>query len=327
MMTYAALLKWAVRELEDAGIEGARREAELLLAFTLGIRREDLYLMNFQTEVAGDGDASIARFRTAVARRVAREPLAYITGVKEFYGLTFTVDQRVLIPRPETELLVELCLEQLKLRSQEPLLREQCQTSKCDRRRSIVVADICTGSGAVGIAVAVNQPDVIVLASDISAAALAVATGNAQRHGVSDRIIFAQGDLFAPWQRLSSRTRLDHATLDRVTLDCATLDCAGMDVILCNPPYIPQDDIAILQPEIRDYEPRQALEAGPDGLSFYRRIFSEAGAFLNQNGLLLAEIGDGQQDAVLHIAQENGWKAVTVPDLAGIARVVTARRG
>lgn len=327
-MTYAALLKWAARELDDAGIEGARREAELLLAYTLGIRREDLYLMSPQMEVGAnlgagatvgatagatwDAAAVMFRFREAVARRAAREPLAYITGVKEFYGLAFAVDQRVLIPRPETELLVELCLEHLG--------RLQCQP--------YVVADICTGSGAVGIAVAVNRPDVNILASDISAAALEVAADNAQRHGVSERIVFAQGDLFGPWQpsppspSSTSPPSLPNEAgrfLGRTTNHI-------MDVILCNPPYIPQDEIATLQPEIRDYEPRQALEAGIDGLSFYRRLLSQAGAFLNQNGLILMEIGYGQQDAVLRMAHENGWNASTISDLAGIARIVAAKR-
>jgi len=347
-MTYAALLKWAARELDDVGIEGARREAELLLAYILGIRREDLYLMNPQTEVGANlranaaSDAATAtvtaRFQEVVARRAAREPLAYITGVKEFYGLTFAVDQRVLIPRPETELLVELCLEHLervehleRLERLEHLERLERRSGELSREQSqpYVVADICTGSGAVGIAVAVNRPDVSILASDISAAALEVAADNARRHGVSERIILAQGDLFDPWQSStlspsppSSQSPPPNAAgrlLDRATN-------RTIDVILCNPPYIPQDVIAALQPEIRDYEPRQALEAGVDGLSFYRRLFSQAGAFLNQNGLLLAEIGDGQQNAVLCIAQENGWNASTVPDLAGIARVVIAKR-
>mgnify|MGYP000894027413 FL=1 len=359
-MTYAALLKWAAHELNDAGIEGARREAELLLAYTLGIRREDLYLRNPLSEVQADAagkaggaasaDAATAtvRFQEVVARRAAREPLAYITGAKEFYGLTFAVDQRVLIPRPETELLVELCLEHLERRSGGKLSCEQHSSAGCGSQREqysvahapFVVADICTGSGAVGIAVAVNRPDVSVLASDISAAALEVAAGNAQRHGVSERIVFAQGDLFAPWKSWqsspSSPSPPNAGDGDRHLMDRAInhpTKCVmnrivdhPMDVILCNPPYIPQYEIATLQPEVRDYEPRQALEAGADGLAFYRRLLSQAGTFLNQDGLLLMEIGYGQQDAVLRMAHENGWKASTIPDLAGIARVVAAQR-
>lgn len=337
-MTYAALLKWAVRELDDAGIEGARREAELLLAYTLGVRREDLYLMSPQMEVGADLgvgatlDAATVTvsFQEAVARRAAREPLAYITGVKEFYGLTFAVDQRVLIPRPETELLVELCLDHFeRLERLERLERMERLESRsggelsCGQRQPYVVADICTGSGAVGIAVAVNRPDVIVLASDISTAAIEVAADNAQRHGVSARIVFAQGDLFDPWESSPS------SPPSRPNVAGCPLSGTKnhtMDVILCNPPYIPEDTIATLQPEVRDYEPRQALEAGVDGLSFYRRLLSQAGTFLNQNGLILMEIGYGQQDAVLGMAQENGWNASTIPDLAGIARIVAAKR-
>lgn len=320
-MTYAELLKCAAQELNDAGIEGARREAELLLAYALGIRREELYLRSPMSEV--DADAT-AIFQEVIIRRAGREPLAYITGVKEFYGLPFAVDQRVLIPRPETELLVELCLEELERRS---FASCPYEPSGCPAEQPpfFVVADICTGSGAIGIAIAVSRPDVIVLASDISGAALEVAVSNAQRHGVSERIVFSQGDLFSPWQWQPNAAgrhnvgRYAGRHMDRY---------AGrrMDVILCNPPYIPQDEIATLQPEIRLFEPTQALDGGVDGLAFYRRLFWQASTFLNQNGVLLIEIGYGQQDAVLRLGEEAGWNAIAISDLAGITRAVVAKR-
>jgi protein-(glutamine-N5) methyltransferase, release factor-specific len=276
------LLLAATRRLEAGGIPAgeARREARILLGHALGISHEEMRLRP-EREVSGE-DA--ARFESLVARRAAREPLAYLTGTRPFYGLTFEVTPAVLIPRPETEFVVEAALAGL---GPDPKL-----------------LDVGTGSGCIAIAVAVNAPAATVYATDLSPEALAIARRNAARNGVAERITFAEGDLLAP-----------------------VADAGPFDVIASNPPYIAPEEIERLEPEVRDWEPRLALGTHPDALHFYRRLAAEAPPLLVSGGALIAEVGQGQAEAVMAL-----WRAVglldvhVIPDLAGIPRVVTGRR-
>ena len=182
-----------------------------------------------------------------IERRAQREPLQYITGRQEFWGLDFMVTPDVLIPRPETELIVETALA-------------ACQ----DRSRPLTIIDLCTGSGCIAISLAKELPAARIFATDTSAKALAVARENARRHGVSDRIRFLEGDLFGPLEELDLQGQVD--------------------IIVSNPPYVPSGDRPALQPEVRDYEPELALFAGPEGTEIHRRIIGTAPRFLKKNG-------------------------------------------
>src|SRR5439155_855140 len=231
------------------------RAAEVLLAHLLGL---DAARLHAHPELSVE-PAPAARYRSQIARRAAREPLQYLTGVQEFWSLAFKVTPAVLIPRPETEGIVEAFLR--LNRSPEP-----------------VVLDIGTGSGCLAVAVARELPGARVHASDVSEEALCVARDNALAHGVAARIRFAAGDLFLPHRG----TGLEGA----------------VDFILSNPPYVSDDDLTRSPPEVRNFEPRAALAAGPDGLVFHRRLAREAGVFLKTGGHLIAEIGLGQEAAL-----------------------------
>jgi len=275
------LLARATRRLEQAGVERPDSESELLLAAALGVDRARLLTGSFAFD-----DCSIARFDRFIARRASREPVAYIIGHKEFYSLEFEVTRDVLIPRPETELLVATTLE---------VLREKPRAS---------VLDIGTGSGAIAIAIALGAPGAWVMATDISAAALAVARRNADRLGCAGRIEFAAGDGFA-------------------ALTCSH---PKFDLIVSNPPYIPADEVARLQPEVARFEPGLALSGGKDGLEFYRRIAREVGSHLSGGGEVIVEVGAGQAGQVANLLGESGCRAQEVlRDLDGHERVVRAR--
>ena len=240
----------AVEELEAT----AGMDAELLLLHTLSLPRTILYtypgrLLNEREQAA---------FAAAVARRVEGEPIQYITGVQEFYGLTLAVTPAVLIPRPETELLVEAVLDRL------PLTGE------------LRVADVGTGSGAIAIVIAGRLPEARVLAVDRSPEALAVARQNAETHGVAARIEFHVGDLLGG------------------LLPGAPL----LDAVVSNPPYIPEGDRASLERQVREFEPALALFAGHDGMAIYERLLPQAWACLRPGGLLALEIGVGQREAI-----------------------------
>ena len=267
---------------EKQCIESPRLCIELLLAHLLKKRRLDLYL-EFEREL---DEATLEKLREMVRRRVAGEPLQYITGEAEFCGLKFAVDRRALIPRPETELLVEPAVE--GVRSQESGVR---------------IIDLCTGSGCIAVALAKRLPEAEIFATDASADALALAEENAKRHEVEKRIRFLQSDLL------------------EVLPDSLTVDA-----IVSNPPYIASGDWAKLPKEVREFEPKQALDGGNDGLDFYRRIVGNARRFLLPKGTLCLELGDGQCPAVSRLCAENGWTVErSVKDLQGKDRVLVAR--
>lgn len=270
------MVAWMQADFERRGIESARLEADLLVAHALGVKRIALFLDPERPLVDGE----LAKIRALVERRRAREPIAYILGEREFYGRAFEVNRDVLIPRPDTETLIDLAKE---------FLRDAPEGR---------VLDLCTGSGAIAVTLALETKRATV-ASDLSPTALAVAERNARRHGVA--IELHQGDLFA--------------AVAPEKFACVTV----------NPPYIRSADIAGLAPDVRDHEPRLALEGGADGLDFYRRIAREVRPFLVEGGAMFAEVGLGQAADVGALFAGAGLADVrSERDLSGIERVVIA---
>ncbi len=259
----------------------ARRDAETLLLHM--VERDRAYLLT-HPEATLNAEGAV-RYYALVERRLHGEPIQYILGECEFFGLPFTVNRDVLIPRPETEHLVEKVLE----------LAAHFSAPR--------IVDIGTGSGAIAVALAHKLPAAHVTATDKSAAALLVARKNAGRNGVAERIRFVEGDLLAP------------------------LADAKFDVVVSNPPYIPEVDRGSLAVEVRDHEPAAALFAGSDGLDIYRRLIPAAYGALAQDGFLALEIGFGQADAIAAILAAAGFAQIEfTKDLQGIDRVATARR-
>ncbi|MDB4974045.1 MAG: putative N(5)-glutamine methyltransferase PrmC [Myxococcaceae bacterium] len=270
-------------DFERRGIENARLDADLLVAAALGVKR----IVLFMDPERPLNEAELTQIRALVERRRAREPIAYILGEREFYGRPFRVTRDVLIPRPDTETLVEAALEFLKAGA--PPGR---------------VLDLCTGSGAVAVSLAAERPEREVVATDLSDAALAIARGNSERNGVLARVELRQGDLFA-------------ALREGERFACITV----------NPPYIAAHEIVGLEPDVRDFEPRIALDAGADALSFYRRIAQSAKPFLEPGAGLFVEVGIGQAAEVSALFAQAGLvEPRCVRDLAGIDRVVAALR-
>jgi release factor glutamine methyltransferase len=281
--TLQALLTWTTDFLAKKGISSPRLEAQVLLAHVLGCPRIELVARSM--EVAADEDR--AAFRELIRRRVDGWPVAYLTGVKEFYLLKFEVSPAVLVPRPETETLVLEALRLLK-----PLTVP-------------AVLDLGTGSGCIAVSLAHQKKDARVTAVDVSPDALEIARRNATTHGVIVRIDFRQGDLFGP-----------------------VPEGSAFDLVVSNPPYVTPAELAGLAPDVRDHEPRLALDGGPDGLAFYRRIAAGVGAYLKPGGWVLVEIGATQAEAVRGLFAERPELDVgpTLKDAAGLPRVVGARR-
>lgn len=286
-------LKWAEEYLKGLGVPDPLAEAEYLLAHILKCRRVDLFI-NRNRLLTGD---EIKRFKKFINRRTKREPSQYIISEVEFRYLIFKVTRDVLIPRPETEFLVE---EAAKIIER--------QRAKGKRQKAIII-DLCTGSGCIAVSAAKEIPDIKVYATDISGKALLVAKENAKRHGAEDRIIFLQGNFLEP---------LKDKGLE-----------GEIDIILSNPPYVSKKDMEKLQPEIKDYEPLLALYGGEDGLDSYRKIITEAFVYLKKGGYLILEIGYGQAEGIKKLfAQNPAYTEIEIiKDLAGIERVVKAKRG
>lgn len=257
--TLLDLIRWTTGYFADLGLENPRSEAEILLAHALNVHRIDLYLNH--DKPAGADERAV--FKGLVRRRAAGEPVAYIIGIREFWSLNLTVNPAVLIPRPETECLVEAALPFL---DRGPAWRKQ-------------VLDMGTGSGAIVIALAHERPEHLYMAMDRSLSALLLARENAGAHGLADRIGWFCGD----W-------------------DTAVSPRARFDLIISNPPYIPSGDIVALQREVRDHEPRAALDGSSDGLSCLRHIISNAHRYLSPAGWLALEMGWDQAKAVESLA-------------------------
>jgi release factor glutamine methyltransferase len=283
--TVIDLLKETQSYFEKCGIATPRLDAELLLASCLQKDRISLYL-DFEYKLTPE---ELARFRELVRRRGKGEPVAYITGFKEFWSLRLAVTPDVLIPRPDTEVLVEEVIKRISLRA---------SGGPCS------ILDIGTGSGAIALALAHELPDAAICGLDLSTEALKVAEANARSCGLGERVDFICGDSLSALQE------------DQL-----------FDVIVSNPPYIPSADIETLEPDIRNFEPRIALDGGPDGLDFYRTWIPQMHRYLKVNGFVALEIGaeQGRQVAELFAATGKYNDVRIVKDFAHKQRIVAAQ--
>ena len=381
-MTLASLLTAARRRLNAAGIESADLEAELLLRHALGLGNDRAALFERLHDPADA--AAPARFEALVARRLAHEPSAYIVGRREFYGLDFEVGPAVLIPRRETEALVDAAIHLASMGadasrrhpsegsyelqahperfqtvegSHGPERRpEPVEGGHPERFRSIkTILDLGTGSGCIAVALATALPDARVYASDVSVAALALARRNAAHHGVAARIAFLEADLLAlsfnhaplahPSASEGSHAPEAHPerfqtvegshapeahperfqTVEGSHAPEAHPERLQTDLIVANLPYVKTDDWRALPPELRDHEPRAALDGGPDGLAAIRRLLDQAPGYIPAGAALCLEFGDGQADAVAALGRTAFPAAAieTRPDVAGRPRVLT----
>jgi release factor glutamine methyltransferase len=284
-LTIAEALREAATRLRVAGVAEPRREAGSLLSHTTA--RDSAFLIMHADELLTA--AQLSTFRAFIARRAAGEPFQYIAGRQEFYGLEFEVNSDVLIPRPETELLVEVALELLK-GTDVPL-----------------VCDVGTGSGCIAITLLHERADAHAFALDISPEALRVAARNAARHGVSERMQCLVSDCF------EALRGDEHGGI-------------RFDLIASNPPYIAEAELAELQREVREHEPRSALTPGDDGLSVIRRLLTQAPRFLKPGGRMLLEIGFNQHERVAALIDPRAWTLIRIHrDLQGIPRTVSLR--
>lgn len=280
--TISRITAWLAKDLAAKDVSSPRLEAELLVAHALRLRRLDLFL-RYDQPLAPD---ELATLRALIERRRRHEPLAYLTGEREFYGRALAVDRRVLIPRPETEHVVDAVIEDLRARAPE----------------SPAMLDLCTGSGCVAIACALALPSLSVDAVDLSPDALEVAAANVARHGLEARVTLHAGDLYAP------------------------IGDARFEVISANPPYIPSGEVPGLMPDVSQHEPHLALDGGADGTAVLGPLLEGALARLKPGGLLVVEVGYDQGAWAVERARGCGLVgARMIKDLAGIERVLFAR--
>lgn len=286
-MTVGAVLKRAYERLDGSGVPDARAESEYLLTHILKCKRHELF-MNSGKPLT---DEELSLLEEYIKRRIGREPAQYITGEVEFRGLAFKVTRDTLIPRPETELLVE----------------EALHAARASGEGGIKIIDLCTGSGCIAVSVAKELPGCRVYATDISGKALKVARENAVKNGVAGRVGFFEGDLFKPLSSSNLYSRIN--------------------LVLSNPPYVSGADMDKLAPEVKDYEPREALYGGEDGLDFIRSIINGSQEYLLPGGYLIMEIGYGQAQSIKDIALKTGFfEGIEVKkDYSGIERIFKAR--
>jgi release factor glutamine methyltransferase len=280
-----AVRRDVARRFRDGGIDMPELDARILVGHALGLGLTDLICAAERRLDAGE----IARIEILAARRLRREPVARITGTKEFWGLPFNITADVLVPRPDTETVVERALAAVRpTGGQSPTLR---------------IADLGVGSGALLIALLTELPYATAIGTDRDVAALALARENAQRLGVASRATFAACDFGAAV-------------------------APGCDLVVTNPPYVRTGDIATLAPEVGRFDPRAALDGGPDGLAAYRVIAAQAARILTPGGCLVAEIGHGQGPDVAALFRAAGFIEIGIwPDLGGVERAVVTRRG
>lgn len=287
LITFGEILDVGIKRLKQANIADASIDAERLLMYLMNENRTFIYLHRNDGTDENHADA----YFELIDRRAEGEPLQYIVGEQEFMGLSFNVNEAVLIPRQDTETLVETALSFAK-----------------NKKGSISILDMCCGSGAIAISMAYFLPKSKLTACDISEAALNVARSNAKKNGVEKKINFIESDLYMPVQKKKPMK-------DK------------FDMILCNPPYIPSYVIPTLQREIKDHEPVAALDGGKDGLDFYRKMVTDSAVHLKKGGYILFEIGHDQADDVTALLEEEGcYKDIfTHKDMARSDRVITAR--
>jgi len=299
-MDVRTALKNGIAQLREKNVPSFTLASELLLLHVLGRNRTWLYA--HPEEIVADADAQ--RFFELIARRAAGEPTQHLTGKQEFWGLEFEVTPDVLIPRPETEHVIEVALDRLALRE---LRAGRPQKSAGE---GLQIADIGTGSGCIAIALARELSAANFVATDISAEALAVAQRNAQRHAVADRIDFCEANLLVLNSPLATR----HSPL-------------SFDLIASNPPYIGRREAPSLPREVRDHEPHSALFGGEEGYELYADLVSQATRHLKPGGLLVLELGHSSLPAVQPLLDGSAWTNVGVTnDLAGIPRVLAAEK-
>ena len=286
VMTTLELYRSVLARLEAAAIPEAEFDATILLGEVLALTRSGLFLAAGEEVAAG----ARARVEELLVRRLRREPLAYLLGEQEFWSLSFRVTPAVLIPRPETELLVEKALALCRTPDAPPAPR---------------ILELGAGSGVIAIVLALELPAARLFSLDCSLAALRVARENSERHGVRSRLALIQSDLLS-----------------------AIRPAAQFDLLIGNPPYVDPLALATLQPEVRDYEPHLALDGGAGGVEIYRRLAAGAGACLKAGGWLLLEIGAEQGEYLQALfAQQGDWEGVAVfPDYAGLPRILQARK-
>jgi len=275
---------------KNGGIINSEREAEILLSYFLEMNRSEIYLNSNRILK----DIEKKQLEENIQKRINKIPLQYITKHQEFMGMDFLVESGVLIPRPETEILVEEVIKRLK-------------NYKCSN--ILEVADLGTGTGIIAVSIAKNIEDIIIYATDISKKSLQIALKNAQKHDCKDKIIFLHGDLFEPF-----RNKIEELSLE---------------AIISNPPYIDSYDFKSLPPEVKNNEPKIALFGGIDGLDYYRKIIRKSPQYLKKKGFLALEVGAGQARKVKElILKENNFNQDIgiIKDYLGIERVVTAYR-
>jgi release factor glutamine methyltransferase len=313
--------------LAKKGVESPRLQIELLLAHLLKMPRMKLYL-NFERVLT---PAETDALREMIRRRGQREPLQHVTGSTSFYGLEIAVNRHVLVPRPETELLAEFGWKFLNQLSEGRVPRAPNSTKKesgASQSSALRILDFGTGSGCIAIALAVKCPAAKIIATDISADALALASQNAKRHNVEERIDFLQSDGF----ELTSEGRVTRVPKSNTETEIGGSQSSPLrknefDLIISNPPYIPSTEIATLQPEVRDFDPRIALDGGTDGLDFYRLMASHAAVFLKTGGKVMLEFGDGQAEAIRKIFENEKWIVESIEqDYSHRPRILIARR-
>ncbi len=285
--TIQKLLNWITGYFTDKGIDSPRLSAELLLSNVLGLERIRLYT-DFDKQV---GKEQLDELHGLVKRAGQHEPIAYLTGMTEFYSLKMTVTPACMIPRPETELLTERAIEFLR-----------------ERTGKQFVCDLCTGCGCIAIAIAKNFPEADIIATDISDVALGVAAKNVEKHKLNERVTLLQGDLFDPI--------------------IPYLDTDKFDLITCNPPYVSAAEYEKLDKNIKDYEPKEALFAGEDGLDIYRRIAGQVNKFLKGDGGLMLEVGYDQGEKVCRLLeQRKNFAGIKIEkDLHKNDRLIIARQ-
>jgi len=280
------ILNQAVEKLKLAGIDRPRTNVELLLGAVLNKSKVDLYLDRDRILTSDEID----QFHQCIKERISGRPVQYIIGTVEFFGLEFKVDQRVLIPRPETETLVEVVIEQLANKEKPRII------------------DLGTGSGAIAISLAANLQSSFIYATDVSKEALEVAKENALRNKVESQIEFLWGDLFEPLKKGNFEGQID--------------------CVVSNPPYVSKDELETLPKEVKDYEPIVALESEKDGLFFHKKIIESSLDFLSKGGILALEVGLGQANKVADLIrnQKDLKKTEIKKDLGGIKRIVVSRK-
>ena len=307
-MTVLEAIQKSADFLAKKGVESPRLQTELLLAHLLKLPRMKLYL-NFERVLS---PAETDALRELVIRRGQREPLQHITGSTSFCGFEIAVNRHALVPRPETEILAESGWQFLSTLNPQPS----------------TALDFGTGTGCIAIALAAKCSSAKIMAMDVSPDALALAAENAVRNNAAERIEFVQSDGFAAFLSEGRVTRVPNSEIETKFRDSRSSPLRKMefDLIISNPPYIPSAEIATLQPEVRDFDPRGALDGGPDGLDFYRKLAAEAKPFLKPGGKIMLEFGDGQADAIRTIFEAEKWIVEAVKeDYSQRERILIAR--